>query len=425
MKLKEILNKMYSLVGKENIISGIKKSFQFTDEPKFFQYTAFINDLSSVSDSPKDNDSHGSALDLNKDLAQIKALGEALERYCLAKFRKNNFLKSNFESIKERAVSPIDFINYIKINKELIDKNKTLQKEVLLWTKCEDVFNNRKIMVPSQIIYVPYKEQEIILRAPISSGSACATSKEEAMYKGICELIERDAFMIYYLNKIPPEKIDLSTIKKEGLKKLVLLFQRYFLEVNLFNISTDLKIPTILCVLIDKIGVGPAVSIGTKTDWDIDEAIKGAIFEAQHTRIWIRDALIKGKRVTDKSQIKTIQDRGVYWARKSQIKKLNFILNSKKRVSYDDLKSGVSRNKRLKKLLEILKNKNYSLYIKDLTDKKIRKKGFFVFKSIIPELHPLFLFENTKFLFSDRMTSVPSRLGCKSNKLNLEPHPLV
>lgn len=425
MKNKKTLEKMNELVGNNKIIIGIKKSFQFNDEPKFFQYTSFMNDSMSDTDAPWDEESLGSALDIDDDTSKIKALGECIERYCLAKFRKKDFNKSDFSSIKDKATNPINFINYIEINKKNSLKESSIEKKQLFWTDCHDIINNKKMKIPAQLIYVPYKENELLLRAPISNGAACASSKDEAIYKGICELIERDSFMIYYLNKIVPEKINLDSIDHPKIKKIIEKFDRYFLEVNLFNITTDLGVPTILCILVDNSGVGPAISLGTKTDWDVMKCIEGALLEAQHTRLWIRDAMISGKSIDSIDKIKSIQDRGLFWAKKSKIKNLSFFLKSKKNISVSKMILNIRPQDKLKKVINVIKQKKYSLYIKDLSDKKIKDKGFFVFKSIIPELHPLFLFENVKYIFGNRLKNVPRLLGHKIKKLNSEPHPFV
>lgn len=387
------LLKLRKLVGP--LILKTQKSFQFTDEPKFFQYTSFVK-----------ND-NGSALDNNNSLAEIKSLGECVERTCLATFKKNDFIKSSYAKLKNKSINPIKFINYDEITKKIEDKSHT---EIFNWTYVTEYFTNNDILIPAQIIYVPYKAKEVVLRNPISSGAACAFKKNDAVYRGVCELIERDAFMLTYLNNMPAPKIPLDIIKNKEIKVIIEKFKRYFIEVNLFLLSKEF-IPTILCILVDRSGVGPAVSVGAKTDFDTVKAIRGALLEAQHTRLWIRYQMLQGKKVPKK--LKTLEDRGLYWSSLDAIEKISFLLYSK--TSITSLPRSVKKNK-LEKIMNLLNKKGYEVYIKDITIPSVSKHGLCVWKVIIPQLHPLYLFEDLKYLYGDR-------IGNKEK--NSIPHPFV
>ena len=406
----DTIDRMKSLLGKNKIISSTQKSFQFTDEPKFFQYTAFMN-KSLLPSTIKDDDNQGSGLALTEEQAQIKAMGECIERFELSSNRDIKFKKS-FNNL-DNAVNPARFINY----KEVTDSfKKDLQNNEFSWTSAVDLDSDKEIYIPSQLIYVPYLHKETVLRLPISNGAACASSKEEAIYKGICELIERDSFMLTYLEKRTPVKIKTDSIKDKTLNEIIYRMKRYFLEPYFFDITTDIEIPTILCVIIDKSGVGPAISIGTKTDWDVISAAKGAILEAQHTRLWIRYQMIKGKKAPEQKNINTIEKRGLFWSSDHMISKLDFILKTPKETSIDKLRINLKKENYLNHIKNCLINNNFSIYTKNLTSKEVESAGFYVFKTIIPELHPLYLFEDFKYLFSSRL---------KKEKLNEIPHPFV
>ncbi|MGM5480025.1 MAG: YcaO-like family protein [Nanobdellota archaeon] len=404
------LSRMRSMLEQNKIISSLQKSFQFTDEPKFFQYTAFMN-VNGLPDFIKDDDNQGSGLSLTDNKAQIKAMGECIERFELS----SNFeigIKKNFNQL-DNAIDPVRFVNNQKITYSL---KQELHDEEFNWISVFDILNNKDIYLPSQLIYVPYSNKERVLRLPISNGAACASTKEEAIYKGICELIERDSFMLTYLEKRSPIKINIDSINDSDLNEIISRMKRYFLEPYFFDITTDIKIPTILCVLVDRSGVGPAISIGTKTDWDVLLATKGAILEAQHTRLWIRYQLIEGKSIKDEKNMSSIEDRGLFWSSSSMIKHLDFILYTPRKTSIENLKIKISKSDYLKNVLNLLSEKNFTVFTKNLTSKETRNAGFFVYKTIIPELHPLYLFEHFKYFFGPRI---------KKQKLNKIPHPFV
>ena len=425
MNYKKTFNKMKKLIGTKKIINSIHKSLQFTDEPKFFQYTAFMNNYSKKTSAPFDKEEcYGSGLDINEDLAKIKTIGECIERYCLAIFQNKNFIKEKYTKLSKETniLNILDLINFTNKPEEYFSK---IKNKKINWSEGYDFLKNRKVLIPSQLIYVPYYAKEPTIRLPLSSGAACAESKKEAIYKGICELIERDSFMIYYLNKISPEKINLNSIKNKEINEMISRFKKYFLEVHLLNITTNLKVPSILCILIDRTGVGPAISIGAKSDLNIYKAIRGSILEAQHGRTWIRCKMIMGEKIKSSKEIKSPEDRALYWANKKQIQKLDYMINSKKTISIKKVKSKKSNiNSNFKDIIKIIEDKKYNIYYKDITTKKIEDAGFKVIKTIIPQLHPLFLFEECKYLYSERLKKVPIELG-HNKKLNKEVHPFV
>lgn len=419
MNNKKILLKMYNLIGENNLIRNIEKSIQFTDEPKFFQFTSFINNSSNkTSISYKKEESYGTGLDLDEDLAKIKTIGECIERYCLSIYSKKDFIYESPDKLKNRIPNLLNFINFTNKKEDYL---LSISDKKIYWTKAKDIINKKQVLIPAQMIYVPYYSHEPQIRLPISNGAACSNSKEEAIYKGICELIERDSFMIYFLNKMTPIKIDPDSIKNKNIKEILSRLKRYFLNVHILYLSTDIPIPSILCIIIDKSGIGPAVSLGAKTDIDINKAIIGALYEAQHGRTWIRCSMISRK-INSKKDIKSLEDRGVYWSNKNKIKDINFMINSNNLVNINNLR--INTKNKLNYLLKILKNKKYDVFLKDLTLYKIKKEGFYVTKVIIPQLHPLYLFEDFKYLYSERMEEIPKILGFKS-KLNKDIHPFV
>lgn len=66
----------------------------------------------------------------------------------------------------------------------------------------------------------------------------------------------------------------------------------------------------------------------------------------------------------------------------------------------------------------------------DVTRPEIKKRGFIVVKVIIPQLQPLYLYENFRYLGGERLYTVPEILGYrgaakKETDLNSKPHPFL
>jgi hypothetical protein len=82
--------------------------------------------------------------------------------------------------------------------------------------------------------------------------------------------------MISYLSKRQLPRV----ILKDELKEIEKYFGRYNLELIILDSSTNLEIPSFICLNIDKTGIGPAVSVGLNADLDPKKGIYGAYKES-------------------------------------------------------------------------------------------------------------------------------------------------
>lgn len=435
LNLDSALDKASRLIGKNRPIISLYKNPRYNDEPQFFQYTAVIKKIATLSSTHGDDEYLAGGTAISKEKALMKALGEAVERYCLAFFRKNQFIYASVNELRQEYLDPSIVVNFSA--KQLKNKNlnsfQQRSNSKFWWSKGFSITNNKEILVPAQLVYVPYhSHQEPVIRLSITTGAASGTSLEGAIKRGICEIVERDSFMIFYLNKLTPPRLDLSKTSDETLVKIQKSFTRYKLDLFIFDISTDLPSVSIMAVIIDKTGIGPAVSVGLKCSLSVKDTIVGAIEEAQQVRSWIRDELYNQKKFTKPNLMMGLKERGLYWSRPERIKDLDFFLNSKNIILVDEFVKVRSRNEDLKfnVLINKLKGKKVDVVFVDVTRPEVKKTGFFVAKVIIPQLHPVYLYEDFKYLGGRRLYQVPKVLGYKNTpksekELNSKPHPFL
>lgn len=407
-----------------DIVTFVSKVYAYNDEPKLYQYSSYFKEKYN---NILQNDSTASGISFDKNSALIRLIGEIIERYSLTSNDKISAYKSyiELEQLKEKALNPLEIVKMMKSKMRLKYSNSEAEK--FRWTEARSL-TNRTILIPSQLIYVPYlfQNKELNLQSTISTGAAAGTSIEDAIYRGICEIIERDAFMIAYLNKLPSPKINLKALKDVEILKIIEILERYKLECVLLDITTDIGIPAFASILIDKTEMGPAISVGLKAGFDIKKSIIGAIEESLMTRSWIRDELIyKNKNQTRKKIVSTIEDRANFWIPTSSIQYLNFWLENSncKNIKLEKFKKTENDFLKIKKKL---KDKKIDTFYVDITDEKIKKYGFTVAKVIIPKLQPLYLDERYP-LHAKRLYKFQQKEIIKKplNSLNKIPHPFL
>lgn len=405
-------------------------NLRYNDEPQLFQYTVISK-----------GDVWGGGISFDKKRAQKKAIGESIERYCLEKYDKRSSICSSQKNLKCES---LDLNSITSVSREQ-KKDKKFHRFIFTkdskfnWVTGRFLFGSKKVLIPAQLVYVPYfyKKDEPILRLPISTGAALGTDLYSALARGIFEVIERDSFMIFYLNKLAAPVVDLE-MSSLRLRRIKQYFRRYELDLRLFDITSDLKVPVFMAILIDHTGIGPEVSVGLKSGFNKEEVVIGAVEEAQHTRGWMRDEKLsvskkEYQQILSRAQnISTTRERGLFWFTDRYVSKLDFWLDSTnhKKVTIRKevfLKSDGKAD--LLKVKKILQNKNMNAYYVDITTPEVIELGFYVVKVIIPELQPLYLDEEFPYLGGKRLDKVPRKLGHMTQrrglKLNDFPHPFL
>ena len=195
------------------------------------------------------------------------------------------------------------------------------------------------------------------------------------------------------------------------------------------DISTDVPVYSILTIVIDRTGLGPAISLGMKSSLDLKEAIVGAIEELFHSRFWIRDIMSKKelkeyKKIWKrKHYISNLRDRGILWAKPKMIDKINFFFEGRK-VLIENLIPRKIQN--LNSLLGWFRKQNIEVVYVDVTIPSIKKEKFNIVKVLVSYFQPLYLDEKFPYWQGERLKNIPRKLGFNvSGKLNRFPHPFL
>ena len=416
------LRRILSVLIKFDIIKDIQNLTNiFFDEPKFYFYTSVINNTPALLKkggfitSHVELMGHGVSFTSRK-TALLKCIAEGLERLMLFCYRpKKIFYTQNIKLLPKNIMDLSDY--QIKNNKKIF----------FGLVKGEDLVENKDCFIPAQLVFLNYKlrPKELNLSTRISTGAAGGFSKEDAIIRGIYEIVERDAFLTIYLNKISVPVLDIDAINDDEIQYIIKKIIRYNLSVYILNITNDLKIPSFATVIVDKSGMGPSISVGLKSSFNQKDAIIGSLEEAVSiARVYLRYHYIKKGGGKNKIQLKNIKDaldRGMYWYDKSMINNLDFLLNS---IPTNKLDVNDKKSVSLNKLVDVLNRKGYKIYCHDLSLQQCRKIPYFIYKVLIPGLQPLYLNENFPELKMERLKKVADHFDQKNN-INKIPHPFL
>lgn len=401
------------------LISKWGNGYCFNDEPKFYNYFA--------QHSIETNENlHGSSTDTNSENAKVKALGECLERFCLINPDQHPKIKMSYKTLLstgKNALDPAECLNF-NLDGSLDWRNKyelIIRNTEMHWVLGKNLKTNSGIYIPYQLVYLPSIEQldgDPLIRIPITTGTACGDSYEDATKRAIFECIERDSNMLMWLTYKKASRI----VADDWLKEVHAYFNQYKLQIDSWDITTDLGIPSVITIITDQTGVGPAVSVGTKSDLNPTKAILGSIYEAMHCRLWIRSVhQYTKKKLIKADQVSDLASRGLYWYDRDKLPFLNFLFNSGNSIKQEDfVKKYQRKNSSLKYLVDKLTGNGVTMCAVDISHKNMINKNIYVVRVVIPQLHPMHLDEELPYIYSQRLSKINKR-----KKLNTIPAPFL
>lgn len=374
---------------------------------------------------------------LNYEEAAQKAIAECFERYSLTAYDKKKFVYGSWAKLKSKgALNPRLFGGFSEsqLQKENYAQHHLDNNSKFMWMEAKSIFDQKKYLIPAQLIYLGYqKEQdEPAIRQTTTSGAAAGSGYDMALYNALCEAVERDSFVIHWLNKIAPPRIDLDGTIDESIRRLLSEYKKFSIDFAVFDITTDLNIPTVLTVIRDNSPQRLKVYAAPRTDLDIEKAIKSSLYEALVSGFILGATPDEIKAANKKGgeNIEGIKDRLIYWSDPRRLQEIDFIYGGKiKKLQTNEYRRADFR-KKLAALKEILKNSGLDVYVADATMPLAKEFGLTVLASLVPKLCPLYLNEHYKCLGVKRLYEAPMRMGIferpkKEEDMNLIPHPML
>ncbi len=117
------------------------------------------------------------------------------------------------------------------------------------WTPVWSLTQQRHRYLPTSMLYSMAPEE----RGPFdliadSNGCAAGNTREEAILQGFYELAERDAFGIWWYNRLQLPAVDLESFEDEYLASAADYYARYERELWMLDVTSDIGIPTFVAL---------------------------------------------------------------------------------------------------------------------------------------------------------------------------------
>jgi ribosomal protein S12 methylthiotransferase accessory factor len=223
-------------------------------------YLASVADTTGFSDVAAAAQAAGVDADWNA--AFMKALGEALERYCAGVYR-TGVLQRAPPGRLDGAVSPDAFVG--------VDAAGT---GPLPWVPGTELGADGDAWLPAEFVQFPPPEQRF--GPPITTGLGLGDGGVGAVLSGLYETVERDATMLSWYSTFEPLGL---AVDDGGFADLAARARGVGLEVTPLLVTQDVDVP-VVAVAVHREGDWPRFAVGSDADLDPAAAARAALAEA-------------------------------------------------------------------------------------------------------------------------------------------------
>lgn len=374
-----------------------------------YMYQCLSANTKKLFNISRDISSGGLGVNEKRNIAMMSCLAEALERYCMSYIPKDEIISCKKGDLNAKHVFK-DFSTYTDEQYKNFDCFLNPNHDVIEWTKIYNMENKKEYMYwPASLIYLPFDMNKPVAETT-STGMAAGFSIDDCIMSGLMELIERDALMINFMQRLNSPEIDINTIIGSN-KKIIDTIKKDY-NIKIYKLYSDFEIPIYLSIIYKehhkKIHYGIGACCSLDSDYSINKSLKECLFT------YFYSLNIMDVRQNKPDKIKTLYEHFLYY-QGDNFNKLLFdsktIKYKKEKILYQDL-------------LTNLQKCGINIYYKELTTEDIKDTGIKVVKVIVPSLIDLNKSHIYPRLGARRFFEVPKKLGLNySNQLTTMPHP--
>jgi ribosomal protein S12 methylthiotransferase accessory factor len=379
----------------------------------------------------------GSGSGSNRAAALAAALGGAVERYSAScPPDSDDLVVASAAELGEEAVAPDRFALFSReqYEDERFPYRRFTNATRVVWTRGRALPGGEPALVPAQLVYLSdaYGAEPVRIASSTSNGLACHATPEEAVLSGLLELVERDAFMIAWSNRLT-----LPRLSWDGVAELCAFEAGYLAPTGLRYAAVDLSrfwdIPTALGVVRSDEPATAALGVGACAAPTVREAVRKALDEACRVHAWASDLLARDPErefALDASDVRDFDDHVHYYADRGRAKAADFLdaCLATRDVGEVEPLAGDSVSERIDAITQRLAARGTSAYAVDVTAPDIGAAGLTVARVVAPELCALDADHRARFLGGRRRYEAAFELGLSARPLepadlNPAPHP--
>ncbi|MFC5064225.1 TOMM precursor leader peptide-binding protein [Actinomycetospora atypica] len=259
--------------------------------------------------------------------ARTSGLGEALERWCGQWFGDEQHVRARRNDLGDAAVDPRDCL--LLDPRQIGDRDRwnaehgvfnqvapaVDDEEVTSWTPMWSLRDGRRRLLPTGMLHHGAPGP---LWAPAdSNGCAAGPTRDEAIRRGLLELVERDAVALWWYNRTPMRGLDLDG--DAGTRAVRERHRSLGRDLWALDLTSDLGIPVVVALSGRRRPDGAAdrVMLGFGADPDPAVALRRALGELASSIPLVLDGAVVSQDLDVRRWIDEVDTAGEPWLRPS------------------------------------------------------------------------------------------------------------
>lgn len=367
------------------------------------------------------------------------ALGEAVERYCASHLDPRRLRRVRAAALSSAFIAPEECVLYSQAQYARADfpYPKPGPESEIDWISGRQLPDESEVAVPASLafLYGAGAQGPDFFCPPTSNGLAAGQGLAAAIQSGLCELVERDAFLITWMNRLGAPEVDLVELGGAA-RSIHDHYARFGLETRVFDVTTDVPVPAMMAVSVDRSGRSPAAVVGLGCHLDARTAVLKALFEVCQVRPGearrAEETRAAGKHLSSYREVLTLEDHSGFFAPLGRLGEFAFLLESGRRRRAADLPNRAtgSRESDLNLTVDALTRAGCRVAYVDLTTDDVSGLGVRVVRTLATGLQPIHFGHGEERLGGRRLFEVPRALAYGAAvrteaDLNPCPHPLA
>ena len=369
--------------------------------------------------------------------ARLSALGEACERYAGACIDLERIVRASRAELDDPSIDPVDLVLFAPHQYDELPYSRWDPATALDWVHGVRLHDGARVAVPALATFMHYhvrRPQEYLF--PITSnGLAAGPSFREAALAALLEVIERDAFIIGWLQRLPGRRIDPGAVS-DDVRRIAAGYARRGVSLELVALPTDAPATVVVALGIQEEGDGPAAAVGLGCDVDPVAACFKASLEVGQIRpalrARLRDPAVARRRaelLEDPARVKELDDHDLLYTDRSMLDALAFWRRSPAGELAPRPDRTASREELLGPLVAQLAAAGSAPVAVDLSAPELAALGVHAARAVIPGYQPIHFGAREARLGGLRLYHPPAapaghELSSDPAGLNPLPHPL-
>jgi ribosomal protein S12 methylthiotransferase accessory factor len=370
--------------------------------------------------------------------AQMSALGEALERYSGACWNIEEITFRRRCELDGESLDPRELVLFAPSQYADLPYSAYSEDSVLGWVPARSLVRDELVFVPALAVFMNYEmqRQEEFIFPITSNGLAAGPTLTEAILRAAFELLERDAAMITWLNRLPCTRVDPLSHPDPDVQEVCRAYARRGVHFELYLLPTDHPVKVFVAVGYQEGGNGPAAVVGLGAEMESPVAARRAVMEVAQVRPALRQSMRRPELcrrmkelLDDHRRVADLEDHDLLYASPDTLRNFDFLRERPLASISWEQEAPSSALAKLRCLADHFRTTKTDLLYFNLTSQDLHEFGVYAARVIIPGFQPIDFGWKERRLGGDRLYELPQHLGLRSHRqtieeLNPEPHPI-